>query len=81
MDVSNPDLHAFNVEAAIGYVLKEAGPEVAAQYQYSVQRLQPGERRIFAMQFWDRGGPTQRGTRQALLSSKSRSRISHCEAK
>ena len=47
MDVSNPDLHAFNVEAAIGYVLKEAGPEVAAQYQYSVQRLQPGERRIF----------------------------------
>lgn len=40
LEVSNPALHAANVEAAVGYVLKGAEPRAAVRF--GLQRLEPG---------------------------------------
>jgi hypothetical protein len=44
LETGNPDLHAINLEAALGYVLKGASPEAAACL--GLARLEPGGRVI-----------------------------------
>lgn len=44
LEAGNPDLHAVNLEAALAYVLKGAGPEAASQF--ALERLEPGGRVI-----------------------------------
>ena len=44
LEAGNPDLHAINLEAALAYVLKGAGPEAASQF--ALERLEPGGRVI-----------------------------------
>ena len=44
LEAGNPDLHAVNLEAALGYVLKGASPEAASQF--TLARLEPGGRVI-----------------------------------
>ena len=44
LETGNPDLHANNLEAALGYVLKGASPEAASQF--ALARLEPGGRVI-----------------------------------
>lgn len=40
LEVSNPDLHAVNLEKALAYVLKGASPEAASQFR--LERSEPG---------------------------------------
>jgi len=42
--VGNPDLHAINLEVALGYVLKGADPKAASQF--GLERLEHGGRVI-----------------------------------
>jgi hypothetical protein len=44
LETGNPDLHAINLEAALGYVLKGASPEAASCF--GLDRLEPGGRVI-----------------------------------
>nr|WP_166180886.1 hypothetical protein [Altererythrobacter segetis] len=44
LETGNPDLHAINLDVALGYVLKGASPEAASQF--SLERLEPGGRVI-----------------------------------
>ncbi|MBY0303864.1 MAG: hypothetical protein K2W86_01750 [Sphingomonas sp.] len=44
LEVGNPDLHAVNLEAALGYVIKGATIEAAAKF--NLERLEPGGRVI-----------------------------------
>jgi hypothetical protein len=44
LEASNPELHAFNAFAALGYILKGADEAAAAQFQ--LDRLEPGGRVI-----------------------------------
>ncbi len=44
LEAGNTDLHAVNLEAALAYVVKGAGPEAAAQF--NLERLEPGGRVI-----------------------------------
>lgn len=44
LEVGNPDLHAVNLQAALGYILKGASPEAAAKF--NLERLEPGGRII-----------------------------------
>ncbi len=44
LDTGNPELHAINLAAALGYVLKGASPEAASQF--GLKRLEPGGRII-----------------------------------
>jgi hypothetical protein len=44
LETGNPDLHAVNLAAALGYVLKGAEPEAASQF--ALERLEPGGRVI-----------------------------------
>lgn len=44
LEAGNPDLHATNLEAALGYVLKGASPDAASHFE--LERLEPGGRVI-----------------------------------
>tara|TARA_R110002124_G_scaffold183401_4_gene350791 strand:- start:11261 stop:11749 length:489 start_codon:yes stop_codon:yes gene_type:complete len=44
LEISNPQLHAVNLEAALAYILKAANREAASQF--ALDKLQPGGRVI-----------------------------------
>lgn len=44
LEVSNPELHAANLEATLAYILKGVSPEAAAQF--NLERVEPGGRVI-----------------------------------